>query len=95
VKFTPGMISTLLDGMTRRLRELTAAGAPTETDKDAEVRRQADVSTERLFNDLPGAIRRNLAEVQSAEAWAQLVIDDLIKTLQTLSQIARVEAAPG
>jgi hypothetical protein len=33
--------------------------------------------------------------VQSAEAWAQLVIDDLIKTLQTLSQIARVEAAPG
>jgi hypothetical protein len=95
VKFTPGMISTLLDGMTRRLRELTAAGAPTETDKDAEVRRQADASTERLFNDLPGAIRRNLGEMQSAEAWAQLVIDDLIKTLQTLSQIARVEAAPG
>jgi hypothetical protein len=95
VKFSPGMIPTLLDGMARRLRELTAPGAVTETDKAEEMRRQADASTERLFNDLPGAIRRNLEQVQSAEAWAQMVIDDLIKTLQTLAQIARVEAAPS
>jgi hypothetical protein len=32
--------------------------------------------------------------VQPAATWAELVIDDLIKTLQTLARIARVEAAP-
>lgn len=95
VKFGPGMIPTLLDGMARWLRDIAAPGAPAEIDKAEEVRRQADASTERLFNDLPSAIRRNLEQVQPAATWAELVIDDLVKTLQTLARIARVEAAPS
>jgi Hsp70 protein len=94
VKFSPGMIGTLFDEMTRRVRALAAHGAAAGTDKAEETRRQAGKSTEQLFDDLPSAIRRNLEQVQPAAVWAEMVIDDLIETLQTLARIARVDAAP-
>jgi Hsp70 protein len=94
LRLGPGMVATLLDETARRLRDLAGAGVTSEADKTDEARRQAEASTNRLFDDLPGAIKRNLEQVQPAATWAQLVIDDLIKTLETLARVARVESAP-
>ena len=92
VDFGPALISKMYREITTLVTIVLGNGAPVQT-TEAAINQQAEEATRRFFDAMPDAIAKNIARVQSPEIWAQRVIDDLIRTLETLATFAQADAA--
>jgi hypothetical protein len=59
----------------------------------AEVQNKAAALTQAFFETMPDAISRSIARLQSPTQWANYVVDDLIRTLQTIADFANASEA--
>ena len=92
VDFGPALVSKIYREITALVAIVLGKGAPAQT-TEAEMHRQAEEATRRFFDAMPDAIARNVVRVQSPTVWAQRVVDDLIRTLETLATFAQADAA--
>jgi molecular chaperone DnaK (HSP70) len=91
VDFGPGMINRIFDWLEMIVR--TATSDPKATSRP-NLDEQSKELTNRFLLALPAAIRENITQIQTADAWAQRILDDLTNTLETLARVARIDYAP-
>jgi hypothetical protein len=93
VTFEPNVLARIYKDVAVWISRLVGGMRGAGQDDAAVLEREADESTKRFFEAIPGAIRKNISDFQPQDYWARQVIGDLISTLETLVRVARIDEA--
>jgi hypothetical protein len=93
VAFEPNVIARIYKDAAEWISRLVSGTRGSSPDDPSVLAKEAEESTIRFFEAMPAAIRKNIANFQPQDYWARQVIGDLIRTLETLVRVARVDQA--